>query len=118
LVACPSEAPLPILIAVGAKDPELPLQHHTQKAAQVYVEALATWRQYNGCNDASGVVGVGTAVTTTWTSCSSGAIVTGVLYGGLDHEWPTKQLVGANVAGAGMIWNFFAQLSGEQASAG
>ena len=118
LVACPSESPLPILIAVGAKDPELPLQHHTQKATQVYAEALATWRGHNGCTDAADTVGIGTAVTTTWTNCSSGATVTGILYGGLDHEWPTKHLVGANVAGAGMIWNFLAQLSGDQTSAG
>jgi polyhydroxybutyrate depolymerase len=114
LTSCPSEVALPMLIAVGAKDPELPEQGHTQNPVKVFTAALATWRAYNGCDADSTVVGVGTAVTTTWSACSSGADVVGVLYLGLDHGWPTARLVGANVAGAPKIWAF---LSGASASA-
>jgi polyhydroxybutyrate depolymerase len=113
LVSCPTQVAIPMLIAVGAKDPELPEQGHTHNAVVEYTAALATWRGYNGCVDQSTVVGVGTAVTTTWTDCSSGADLVGVLYRGLDHEWPTTLLVGQNVAAAGKIWNF---LSGESAA--
>jgi polyhydroxybutyrate depolymerase len=115
LVSCPTQVAIPMLIAVGAKDPELPEQGHTRNAVVEYTAALATWRGYNGCVDQSTVVGIGTAVTTTWTDCSSGADLVGVLYLGLDHEWPTKLLVGQNVAAAGKIWNF---LSGESTAAG
>jgi polyhydroxybutyrate depolymerase len=113
LVACPSQLALPILIAVGAKDPELPENGHTQNATVVLNAALATWRGYNSCSDESNVVGVGTAVTTTWSSCASGDPVVGVLYQGLDHEWPTAQLVGANVAGAGKIWTFLSDVAAD-----
>jgi polyhydroxybutyrate depolymerase len=106
LTGCASQVSLPILIAVGAKDPELPEQGHTHNAVKEYDAALATWRGYDGCTDQSAIVGVGTAVTTTYSACSSGASVVGVLYGGLDHEWPTALLVGQNVAGAGKIWAF------------
>lgn len=113
LASCPSEVALPMMIMVGAKDPELPEQGHTQNPVTVFTAALATWRGYNGCGSSSIVVGVGTAVTTSWSDCSSGDDVIGVLYRGLDHEWPTAGLVGANVAGAPKIWAF---LSGDAES--
>lgn len=116
LASCPSEVALPMMILVGAKDPELPLQGHTEPPVPVYSAALATWRSYNGCTAASSDVGIGTAVITTWTSCSSGNRVVGVLYGGLDHEWPTAALVGANVAGAALIWPFLSNGSTAAAS--
>ncbi len=107
LTSCPSQVALPMLIAVGAKDPELPQQGHTEKALLAFNAALITWRGYDGCaGPPASTVGIGTAVATTWTSCSSAEPVIGVLYGGLDHEWPTAGLVGANVAGAGVIWRF------------
>lgn len=114
LVSCPTQVPIPMMIMVGAKDPELPEQGHTHNAVVEYTAALATWRAYNGCGGEPSVVGIGTAVTTTWTDCSSGADVVGVLYRGLDHAWPTKALVGSNVAAAPTIWNF---LSGESRTA-
>ena len=59
-----------MMIVVGAKDPELPEQGHTQNPVTVFTAALATWRGYDGCGSTSIVVGVGTAVTTTWVDCS------------------------------------------------
>ncbi len=46
LANCPSEVALPMMILVGAKDPELPLQGHTEPPVPVYLAALATWRNY------------------------------------------------------------------------
>ena len=85
---------------------------------ETFDAALATWRSYDGCTDESTVVGVGTALTTTYSACSSGANVVGVLYGGLDHEWPTALLVGQNVAGAGKSWAFLSGSSAPSAGLG
>ncbi len=80
-----------MLIAIGAKDPELPQQGHTENPRIPFNAALVTWRAYDGCGSTpTAALAIGTAVATTWAACTSGAAVVGVVYGGLDHEWPTR----------------------------
>jgi poly(3-hydroxybutyrate) depolymerase len=105
LASCPNEQPRPIMVAVGAKDTELPLLGHSQPIPLLLDATLATWRDYDRCSGDPSSVGIGTALETTW-DCASGTRVASVLYGGLDHEWPTAGLVGADVSGAKLIWAF------------
>jgi polyhydroxybutyrate depolymerase len=110
LAGCPHQVPRSVMITVGTKDTELPMQGHIEAAPALLDATLATWRDYDGCGAGPALDSVGTALESTWTSCAGGSRVEGVLYSGLDHEWPTSALVGAPVAGAKLIWAFLSDV--------
>ncbi len=106
LTNCAAPVPRPVYISVGTKDTELPLQGQSVAATDALAAALTTWRGYDGCKSPPRSITVGSAVETTWASCADGTRVVSVLYSGLDHEWPSTALVGADAAGAKLMWAF------------
>ena len=97
----------PVLIAVGASDPELPSAAQPVAAARALAGAVSTWRTRDGCPATGSTVTSGSATITTWRGCTDATMVTSVLYAGLVHLWPTAALVGSAQPGASLIWAFF-----------
>jgi polyhydroxybutyrate depolymerase len=109
--ACPAPAPVSLLVAAGAADPELAVSaNDTRHTVNGYLEPtveeqVAQYRQANGCRAAPATTIAGKLTSTTWTACDSGDLVQLSLYAGGDHAWP--QAEGATPAVAQVIWTFF-----------
>lgn len=94
LAGCPGpQPPLAFQLLVGADDPELPYKTDPQPAAAVLDRTAVTWRARDRCA-LPATVAIGQAATVVTSACAAGTRVQTVLYGALDHGWPTPRLVG------------------------
>jgi polyhydroxybutyrate depolymerase len=99
--------PRSFFLAVGDSDVELPTLATAQPAADVLNETIAAWRLRDQCTDDAVTTQQGKARISVTASCADGVNVTGVLYSGLTHIWPSAAVVGSNVSGAALISTFF-----------
>lgn len=112
LTPCPAGAPpVPAFLAAGAHDVILPYNGapHGHPPLPPVRTAVAWLRAQDGCTGAAQVSTVGPATVQHWTRCRAGAEVESVLYPGLGHTWPTRQLVGRQASAEALMWPFLSR---------
>ena len=99
---------VPVLIALGSLDDREPLADaRSPESATVQLQdAIAYWRQRDGCTITSSALTVGVATITRWAECAGSTRVTQVLWSGVEHIWPRTNDVGVDAAAVTLVWSF------------
>jgi poly(3-hydroxybutyrate) depolymerase len=103
--------PVPILIALGSADDREPRETAISAvSATIQLEnAVAYWRQRDGCTSTAATSAIGVATLTTWSGCSNRSQVQQVLWAGVGHVWPRSNDIGAPASAATLTWAFLSK---------